>query len=92
MESKCCENCEYFRQHYTINDGQIFRVYCGHCVQGRSKVKRPDCAACGEFVPGTSVEDMFVRKEYLTKELLRHLLNMELLPPIKTPEETDISR
>ena len=86
MNNKACKNCAYFRQHYTFDQRRIFRVYCGHCVFGRPRQKKPDTTACSNYSPCTPQEDAFVSKEYLSKELLRYMLNLELLPEIDSAE------
>lgn len=83
MDDRQCKDCLYFRQHDTVDDKRIFRVYCGHCTQGRIKKKKPDTKACEYFVYAPPVEDFFVTKEYLSKELLRRVLDMELMPEIE---------
>jgi hypothetical protein len=44
--------------------------------------KRPDTPGCECFEFGADPTDAFVTKEYLSRELLRYVLNMELLPEI----------
>lgn len=83
MEKKQCKDCAHFCQHYALDKRKIYWIYCGHCKQGKVKSKRPDAAACDNFQQGDRDEAAFVSKEYLSKELLRYLLNLELLPPIE---------
>ena len=83
MEKTTCGTCAYFHQHYGISEGKIFRLHCGHCAYPRMRNKRPTANACEHYVFAQPDEDTFVSKQYLTKELLQHLLNMELLPPIE---------
>jgi len=83
MERIYCKDCENYRQHYALNERKIFRVYCGHCVLYVRKRKKPDTPACEHFVPAMSGEEAFVDKEYLSKELLRYVLSLDLLPEIK---------
>lgn len=82
MDEKRCKSCMHFRQHYTFDERHIFRVYCGHCTFPHVRKKLPDRAACENYIPAAPDEDAFVRKEYLSKELLKYLLSLELLPPI----------
>lgn len=86
MQEKQCKNCQYYLRHYTFDERKIFRIYCGHCTFNRSKTKKPDAAACENFIPGSPQEDAFVRKEYLSKELLQYMISLELLPDIKEIE------
>ena len=83
MAEKQCQNCKYYMKHYTFDKHRIFRVYCGHCTFRRPRTKKPDAKVCENFVPGTVPEDAFASKEYLSKELLQYVLNLELLPEIE---------
>lgn len=73
MNKKRCKDCQYFRQHYTFDTKKTFRVYCGHCTFIRTKRKQPDSQACERFIPGSSQEEAFISKEYLSKELLQYM-------------------
>lgn len=86
MAEMQCQNCKYYLQHYTFDKRKIFRVYCGHCTFRRVRRKQPDGKACENYAPGTAPEDAFVSKEYLSKELLQYLLNLELLPEVVKEE------
>ena len=83
MHTATCKDCGHFLQHYALDKRKLFQVYCGHCRKYPSKRKRPDTPACDNFIIGISDEDAFVSKEYLSKELLQYLLNLELLPKIE---------
>ena len=83
VEENYCRNCAHFQQHYTFDKRRIFRVYCGHCTFGRAKKKLPDAKGCVNFTYANCDENAFVTKEYLSKELLQYLLNLELLPEIQ---------
>ena len=83
MDDKQCQKCKYYLRHYTLDKRKIFRVYCGHCTYPRPRTKKPDAKACENFIPGTASEDAFASKEYLSKELLQYLLNLEMLPEIE---------
>ena len=82
MIESCCKDCQHYLQHYTLDERKIFRVYCGHCTFPRARRKQPDAKACENFVPSPSPEKAFVSKEYLSKELLRYMLSLDLLPEI----------
>ena len=82
MGEKLCQNCRYYKHHFTLDQRKMFRVYCGHCTFSRARHKKPDAVACDNFVPGDPAEDAFVSKEYLSKELLQYMLSLELLPEI----------
>ena len=86
MDNQHCADCKYYLQHYTFDTQKIFQVYCGHCTLGKVRSKRPDCRACESFAPGIALEDQFVSKEYLSKELLKYVLSLELLPEIEEKE------
>ena len=83
MIERQCKECQYYRQHYTLDKRKIFRVYCGHCTLGRPKRKLPDTKACEDFIFDTAQEDAFASKEYLSKELLQYVLSLDLLPEIE---------
>ena len=83
MNENQCKSCQHYLQHYTLDKRRIFRVYCGHCTLGKPKRKLPDAKACNDFIPGTAQEDDFVSKEYLSKELLKYVLSLELLPEVE---------
>lgn len=87
MMENHCKSCRYFLQHYTLDNRKIFRVYCGHCTFQSPKRKRPDAKACVNFIPGPAQEEAFVSKEYLSKELLQYMLNLNLLPEIQDREQ-----
>ena len=82
MSDRNCKNCKHFRQHYGLDERRLFRLYCGHCVLPGMRRKRPDTTGCECFEFGADPTDAFVTKEYLSRELLRYVLNMELLPEI----------
>ena len=82
MSNETCQNCQYFRQHYGLDHTSLFRVFCGHCTFSKVRKKYPDTPACDHFVPGLPDRESFVTKEYLSKELLQYVLNLELLPEI----------
>ena len=86
MKENQCQHCQYYLRHYTFDKRKIFRVYCGHCIFHRPKTKKPDTAACENFVPGLPQEDAFANREYLSKELIQYMISLELLPEI---EESD---
>ncbi len=83
MNIQRCSDCHYYLRHYTFDRRKIFRVHCGHCTFNKVRRKQPDSTACENFMPSTPQEDAFVSKEYLSKELLQYLLNLELLPKIE---------
>ena len=70
-------------RHYTFAERRIFRIYCGHCTFHRAKTKMPDAPACENFVPCPPQEDAFATKEYLSKELIQYMMQLELLPEIQ---------
>jgi hypothetical protein len=86
MNEQQCKTCQYYLQHYTLDKRKIFRVYCGHCTFQRARRKRPDAKACENYIPGTAREEAFVTKEYLSRELLAYMLELELLPEIGDQE------
>lgn len=87
MNQNTCQFCIHYRQHYTFDRRKIFRVYCGHCTLGKARRKLPDAVACEHFFLSDPDEQAFATKEYLSKELLQYLLNLELLPTIENAPE-----
>jgi len=84
MNQQYCCYCGHFRQHYTLSDGKLVKVYCGHCTfLSPFKRKRPHDKFCDNFIPIPSNAENFVSKEYLTKTLLRRVLELPLLPEIQ---------
>ena len=79
MSEKRCKECKYFMQHYGLSDGRLFEISCGHCRFARAKQKGPESKACQNFVEGLTDGEKFVTKHYLTKELLKKILELELL-------------
>lgn len=90
MADQRCGACRYYLQHYTLNTRRIVQVHCGHCTLKRPWHKKPDAKACDRFIHGGNVEDSFVSREYLSKELLRYMLDLELLPDIEKAERSNI--
>ncbi|MBQ7802220.1 MAG: hypothetical protein IJ375_07870 [Oscillospiraceae bacterium] len=82
MDSPTCQNCANFIQHYGLQSGKFYRLYCGHCTQSRIKKRYPDAKACAHFQPGPNQEEELVTKEYLHKALLQRLLSLETAPEI----------
>lgn len=79
-EINVCENCFHFHQHYGISKGKIFEVYFGHCSFRRIKaISKPDKNSCEHFVFCDKQNNEFLSKQFLYKELLLYLLNLELL-------------
>ena len=81
-----CKDCQYYLQHFALGKQKLIRVYCGHCTFRRAKAMRPDAKTCENYIPGSAPENEFATKEYLSKELLRYVLSLELLPEIEEQE------
>ena len=90
MDIKECKDCKFFLQHYILSSRGLTRVFFGHCTFSRAKGKRPDAKCCEHYVEGIPDTDRFASKEYLTKELLKRLLTMELLPAIENDETSAV--
>lgn len=80
MEDKTCSECTYYQKHYTLIDGQLLQVNCGHCTKSLKKKTKPNTKICDRFIPGTSSKEEMVSKQYLTKSLLHKVLSLELFP------------
>ena len=83
MDNQQCKNCKHYLQHYILYGKSLYRICSGHCIFSKSKNKRPDAKACEKFIQIPSREEAFVKKEYLSKELLKYVLSLELLPEIE---------
>ena len=83
MTSETCKTCKNFHHHYTLSEGRIMRVFCGHCTYPKVKRKRPFDKACENYTYAPPDEDSFADRKYLTKEMIRYLFEMECLPPIE---------
>ena len=90
MEKKTCETCMHFRQHYSLREGLLFRVHCGHCtILHRRRTRRPDSVACDKYSLAPPEENSCVNKQYLSKRLLNYWMQLELLPEIKAEEDSE---
>ena len=83
MESECCGCCKHFQQHYALQNGKLFRVYCGRCLYARPKRRFPDAKVCENYIHRGSDTAAFATVPYLTKELLKYVLSLPLLPEIE---------
>ena len=78
-----CKQCIHYVQHYGLFEGKLRPIFCGHCLFEHRKCKKPDAAICDQFIQNTSPYSKMVTKEYLTKKLLQHILDMELWQPLE---------
>ncbi len=83
MVEQKCQNCKHFHQHYALDRRKLHKVDCGHCGLESIKRKKPDANICNNFVLAEPDEAAFVSKEYLSKELLQYMMQLELLPKIE---------
>ena len=86
MDSRTCQSCKYFIQHYYLDSRYATTVYCGHCCQGRVKHRKPGSPACKHYAVRTTAPDLPNQKvmiHYLTTEFLKKTLQMELPPKIQ---------
>lgn len=77
MKNKCGD-CANYVQHFAIQEGKVKKIWCGHCTKSNKKKLDQDSKACDDFVPGQSVDNKLVNKEYLTETLLNKVLSLEL--------------
>lgn len=82
MSELTCKDCMHYVQHYSLDKRKLYRVFCGHCKLFPTKRKNQTTPACENFSPGDADTKAFATKEYLSKELLQYVLEMELLPEI----------
>lgn len=83
MDRTFCKDCQHYIQHYALGSQKLYRVYCGHCIRSAVKRKVPDAPICEHYSPCTPDPERFATKEYLSKELLRYVLDLDLLPEIE---------
>ena len=88
MDKQTCQTCIHFHQHYTLKTGKLLRVFYGHCTFCGAKAKDPLRAACKNYENAPPDEDAFASKNFLTKELIKKLFEMEILPPIENEQFT----
>jgi len=79
----------HFRQHYALDQRNIYRVFCGHCTYKKARSKKPWTAACDHFTPAPADTEAFATKEYLSKWILKYIMQLELLPEIQCQEKED---
>ena len=89
MEKSTCGECEFFVQHYILLEQKFHWVNCGHCTKRKirnqnSDIRTPSSKACPEYIFSGTKESKFVSKEYLRKELLKRVLEMDLLPQMQS--------
>ena len=89
MDKQTCQTCVHFHQHYSLKNGKVTRVFCGHCIFPKVKSTRPYTKACENYALGSSDIDAFADRQYLTKEMIRHLFELEFLPSIENASNDD---
>ena len=85
MVGLVCKNCIYYHQHYILSEERCDWVNCGHCAYPRLKHRKPNDKACTNYQQRTSPQDLPDRQKvmhFLTKEMLRFILDLELPPEI----------
>ena len=89
MESQICKNCEFFLQHYILDEQRCTPINCGHCRYPRLKHREPGHRACSNFklrnLPA-AVPDRDRVLRFLTTEFLQYVLSLDL-PPESTGRE-----
>jgi len=80
INKSTCSSCKYFIQHYTLLNGHLNEVDCGHCIKPRVKTRKPETAACGHYAVKSPDKEALVSREYLTRALLEKLLSLQLAP------------
>ncbi|MBQ8835337.1 MAG: hypothetical protein IJ001_10535 [Oscillospiraceae bacterium] len=81
MECQTCESCVHFRQHYVVDEQRCMAVNCGHCVYPGLKHRRAYAKACRHFEERReplSLPDRRQVIEFLTTDMLQHILELEL--------------
>ena len=85
MEERICKQCKHFRQHFVLDSQVCVAINCGHCVYPQIKHRQAKRKACEYFaereVP-LNYPDRAEVLHFLTTELLRYVLTLELPPEI----------
>ena len=92
MENPICKQCAHFHQHYVVDTQRCAAVNCGHCFYPRPKKRTPITPACTYFTPREMPPSLPDRQEvinFLTKDLLQHILELELPPEVTEDEGFD---
>jgi len=82
-----CRNCKFFMQHYILDNGKLRWINRGHCTNGKLRDRQAFAKVCAQYEYQSPVEDGYADKEYLSKELLRKVLTMDLLPQMDIRED-----
>ena len=83
MDKKQCKNCIHFYQHYILDEQRCTAVNCGHCSYPRPKHRKPENRGCDHYQERTQPPGLPDRKaviDFLTTDLLRYILSLELPP------------
>ena len=87
MDKESCRTCGHFIQHYAFRNGKFRWVNCGHCTEPKVRHKDPYAKICEHYIHTQPAEDQFLTQEYLTKELLKYVLSLDLPPKIEPLDE-----
>lgn len=72
-----CENCKHYRQHYSYNEGNLFKVFCGHCTNKLNGRFRKTNKICEEFKPLTKKQILKNDKQTLESKIDLMLSDLE---------------
>ena len=89
MNSPSCEECTHFHQHYVLDKQRCSPIDCGHCSYPRLKHRNAHTKACIHYIQREEPVELPVRAEvinFLTTEILEHILSLELPPEIDAPQ------
>ena len=83
MNTSVCKNCIHYIRHYIVDKKHYAAINCGHCVYPMLKTRKPNTAACKNFVlreEPLSLPDRNETLHFLTKEVLEYIMSLELPP------------
>ena len=92
MIEPVCQNCQHFYRHYIIDSQRCTPVNCGHCCFPGLKRRKPDDKGCVHFLAREEPVDLPDRRgviDFLTKEMLEHILTLNLPPEVDEDEGFD---
>ena len=86
MSEPTCKECSHFHQHYALDQYRAYALACGHCSFPGLKHRQPNKGACKHFAKRSKPPELPDREEvihFLTKEILQHILDLEIPPELE---------
>ena len=83
MNTLTCKTCQYFHQHYSVDEQSYTAIHCGHCVRPRMKHRKPNQNACEYYTPRNTPLSLPDRQgviHFLSTDFLNYIMNLPLPP------------